>query len=91
MNQMFAPPEEGQTVQVRHKIWEVKSVNKSKVSKQESIHRVGIECISDESLGREIEVQGQEENNRYVVRITFEIVTIPDTQTIDVILTTPGG
>ena len=39
----------------------------------------------------EIEVQGQEENNRYVVRITFEIVTIPDTQTIDVILTTPGG
>ena len=48
MNQTFAPPEEGQTVKVRHKIWEVKSVNKSKVSKQEPIHRVGIECISDE-------------------------------------------
>ena len=37
MNQMFAPPEEGQTVKVRHKIWEVKSVNKSKASRQESL------------------------------------------------------
>ena len=47
MNHIFAPPEEGQTVQVRHKMWEVKSVNKSKAPKQDPIHRVGIECISD--------------------------------------------
>ena len=79
MNQMFAPPEEGQTVKVRHKIWEVKSVNKSKASKQESIHRVGIECISDESLGREIEVVWERE----IAPITFEKVSLPEMEGID--------
>ena len=79
MNQTFAPPEEGQTVQVRHKMWEVKSVNKSKAPKQDPIHRVGIECISDEFLGREIEVVWERE----IAPITFEKVSLPEMEGID--------
>ena len=54
----FTPPapEQGQIVRVRHKAWTVTRVFTSGRTKDERIHRVGLECLSDDALGQEIEV-----------------------------------
>jgi superfamily II DNA or RNA helicase len=51
------PPEQGQIVRLRHKAWVVTSVARSgHNSREDEIHRVGLECLSDDALGREIQV-----------------------------------
>ncbi len=50
-----AAPEPGQTVLLRHKIWEVTAVSRSKANGA-TLHRVGLECINDDTLDRQINV-----------------------------------
>lgn len=51
-----AAPEQGQIVKLRHKIWAVTAVNKTKTRSTEAIHRVALECLSDDALGENIQV-----------------------------------
>ena len=49
-------PEQGQIVKLRHKIWAVTAVNKTSVQSGSAIHRVALECLSDDALGADIQV-----------------------------------
>ncbi len=51
-----AAPEQGQIVKLRHKIWAVTAVNKTTVQAGNAIHRVALECLSDDALGDNIQV-----------------------------------
>lgn len=51
-----AAPEQGQIVKLRHKIWAVTAVNKTKTQSTLAIHRVALECLSDDALGENIQV-----------------------------------
>lgn len=51
-----AAPEQGQIVRLRHKIWAVTAVNKTKTQSTLAIHRVALECLSDDALGENIQV-----------------------------------
>lgn len=51
-----AAPEQGQIVKLRHKIWAVTAVNKSNTQPTLAIHRVALECLSDDALGENIQV-----------------------------------
>jgi SNF2 family DNA or RNA helicase len=49
-------PEQGQIVKLRHKIWAVTAVNKTRIQSEQAIHRVSLECLSDDALGENIQV-----------------------------------
>ena len=51
-----AAPEQGQIVRLRHKIWAVTAVNETKTQSTLAIHRVALECLSDDALGENIHV-----------------------------------
>jgi SNF2 family DNA or RNA helicase len=74
-----AAPEEGQTVLLRHKIWEVMAVSSIGRAKEETLHKVGLECIGDDSLGREIDVIWERE----IAPIVFERISLPTLDGID--------
>ena len=50
-----AAPEPGQTVLLRHKIWEVTAVSRSKANGA-TLHCVDLEGINDDTLDRQINV-----------------------------------
>ncbi|MBA1231448.1 DEAD/DEAH box helicase [Pseudomonas viridiflava] len=56
MPELGAAPEQGQIVKLRHKIWAVTAVNKTKTLPNQTIHRVALECLSDDALGESIQV-----------------------------------
>ncbi|MCG8094852.1 MAG: DISARM system SNF2-like helicase DrmD [Candidatus Thiodiazotropha endolucinida] len=56
MPQIGTSPEQGQIVKLRHKIWAVTAVNKTSVHAGSAIHRVALECLSDDALGDDIQV-----------------------------------
>ncbi|WP_410210821.1 DISARM system SNF2-like helicase DrmD [Aquirhabdus sp.] len=56
MPDLGAAPEQGQIVKLRHKIWAVTDVNKTKIQPNLAIHRVALECLSDDALGENIQV-----------------------------------
>lgn len=56
MPELGAAPEQGQIVKLRHKIWAVTAVNKTKTQPNQTIHRVALECLSDDALGESIQV-----------------------------------
>ena len=49
------PPEQGQIVRVRHKVWAVTNIQQTK-TKDSEVNKVILECLSDDSLGREVQV-----------------------------------
>ncbi|WP_233358072.1 hypothetical protein, partial [Vibrio cholerae] len=56
MPEIGAAPEQGQIVKLRHKIWAVTAVNITKAQTKQVIHRVSLECLSDDALGENIQV-----------------------------------
>jgi len=56
MPELGAAPEQGQIVKLRHKIWAVTAVNRTKTLPNQTIHRVALECLSDDALGESIQV-----------------------------------
>lgn len=48
--------EQGQIVAVRRKVWAITGVTFSKPNGGDSVHKVSLECLSDESLGSNIDV-----------------------------------
>lgn len=56
MPELGAAPEQGQIVKLRHKIWAVTAVNKTRAQPNHAIHRVALECLSDDALGENIQV-----------------------------------
>jgi len=56
MPEIEAVPEQGQIVKLRHKIWAVTAVNKTKTQPNQAIHRVALECLSDDALGENVQV-----------------------------------
>jgi superfamily II DNA or RNA helicase/polyhydroxyalkanoate synthesis regulator phasin len=71
-------PEPGQTVLVRHKIWEAIAVASTRAN-GEAIHRVTLECISDDTLGRQIDVIWERE----VEPVSLETISLPSLERID--------
>ncbi len=69
-----AAPEQGQIVKLRHKIWAVTAVNKTTVQAGNAIHRVALECLSDDALGDNIQVIWERE----VAPMLVESTTLPD-------------
>lgn len=62
-------PEQGQIVALRHKIWAVTNVRQTK-SGSEVVNNVGLECLSDDSIGREIHVIWEREISPTVLEST---------------------
>ncbi|WP_414154275.1 DISARM system SNF2-like helicase DrmD [Pseudomonas sp. BNK-43-a] len=56
MPEIGSAPEQGQIVRLRHKIWAVTAVSKTKTEAKQAIHRVSLECLSDDALGENIQV-----------------------------------
>ncbi|TKB08840.1 DISARM system SNF2-like helicase DrmD [Desulforhopalus sp. IMCC35007] len=56
MPEPWLAPEQGQIVKLRHKIWAVTAVNRTAAKSNNSIHRVSLECLSDDALGDNIQV-----------------------------------
>ena len=79
MPELWSPPEQGQIVKLRHKIWAVIAVNKTLAQQNNGIHRVTLECLSDDSLGKEIEVIWERE----VTPRKVESTTLPKIDSID--------
>jgi len=52
MPELGAAPEQGQIVKLRHKIWAVTAVNKTETHPNQTIHRVALECLSDDACWR---------------------------------------
>ena len=67
-------PEQGQIIKLRHKIWAVTSVNKTTASAGDSVHRVALECLSDDALGDNIQVIWERE----VAPMLVESMTLPN-------------
>ncbi|RZI44486.1 hypothetical protein EGT07_03445 [Herbaspirillum sp. HC18] len=63
-------PEQGQIVKLRHKIWAVTAVNKTKTQQNHAVHRVALECLSDDALGDNIQVIWEREVAPDVVEST---------------------
>jgi hypothetical protein len=63
-------PEQGQIVKLRHKIWAVTAVNKTKTQSTQAIHRVALECLSDDALGENIQVIWEREIAPHFVEST---------------------
>lgn len=74
-----APPvEQGQIVRLRHKAWAVTSVQRSG-RKGDYVHRVGLECLSDDALGHEIHVIWERE----VAPVALESSSLPLPDRVD--------
>ena len=72
-------PEQGQIVKVRHKIWAVNSVTKTRVSAKQKIHRVSLECLSDDALGENIQLIWEHE----IAPSILESTSLPDISNFD--------
>jgi ERCC4-related helicase len=59
--------EEGQIVSLRHKVWTVIGVSRSKTQSGGSIHKVSVECLSDIGLGRVIDVIWEREVEPHII------------------------
>lgn len=63
-------PEQGQIVKVRHKIWAITQVTRTKAQTGGSIHKVSLECLSDDNLGQSIQVIWEREIAPNIVECT---------------------
>lgn len=72
-------PEQGQVVRVRHKAWSVNGVTRLKAWDKEALHKVTLECLSDEGLGRVIDVIWERE----VASAVLESASLPPLRGID--------
>jgi ERCC4-related helicase/polyhydroxyalkanoate synthesis regulator phasin len=80
MSELGAAPEQGQIVKLRHKIWAVTAVNKTKTQSNQAIHRIALECLSDDALGESIQVIWEREIAPYLVESTsLPSITAHDT------------
>ena len=70
MPEIGAVPEQGQIVKLRHKIWAVTAVNKTKTQPNQAIHRVALECLSDDALGDNVQVIWEREITPSLVEST---------------------
>lgn len=70
MSEIGAAPEQGQIVKLRHKIWAVTAVNITKAQTKHVIHRLSLECLSDDALGENIQVIWEREIAPAVVEST---------------------
>lgn len=54
--------EQGQIVKLRHKVWVVTSIIKTKAQNDQTqtVHRVALECLSDDALGKIYKLFGNE-------------------------------
>lgn len=77
--QAISLPEQGQIVKLRHKIWAVNNVIRLNVPSDGFVHRVALECLSDDALGREIDVIWERE----IAPIALESTALPSPQGID--------
>ena len=74
-----AIPEQGQVVWLRHKVWSVSSIGKTKSRSDGTIHKVALECLSDDSLGRCIQVIWERE----IAPKVLESTSLPSPQQYD--------
>ena len=74
-----AVPEQGQIVRVRHKAWAVTAVTLSGRGTQTPVHRVSLECLSDDDLGHEIQVIWERE----VAPVALESSSLPRPSGLD--------
>lgn len=73
-------PEQGQIVKLRHKIWAVSAVNKTRTQPKQAIHRVSLECLSDDALGENIQVIWEREiAPAFVESTSLPSISAPDT------------
>ncbi|HCE8954637.1 TPA: DEAD/DEAH box helicase [Raoultella ornithinolytica] len=70
MSEIGAAPEQGQIVKLRHKIWAVTAVNITQAQTKHVIHRLSLECLSDDALGENIQVIWEREIAPAVVEST---------------------
>ncbi|WP_081057575.1 DISARM system SNF2-like helicase DrmD [Burkholderia diffusa] len=70
MTAKAAAPEQGQIVKLRHKIWAVTAVSKTKTQTTRAIHRVALECLSDDALGENIQVIWEREISPHFIEST---------------------
>lgn len=66
----FTVLEQGQIVQLRHKVWNVTAVSRIKTSAKDAIHKVTLECLSDDGLGRVLDVIWEREVAPSVIEAT---------------------
>jgi len=66
-------PEQGQIVRLRHKAWAVTAVSLAGRGTPNPVHRVSLECLSDDALGHEIQVIWERE----VAPVAMESTTLP--------------
>jgi superfamily II DNA/RNA helicase len=71
-------PEQGQVVLLRHKVWLVKGVFRTGHAGA-TVHRVSVECLSDDGLGRTLDVIWERE----VAATVFEASTLPIIRGLD--------
>ncbi|MCQ1059971.1 DISARM system SNF2-like helicase DrmD [Photobacterium sp. ZSDE20] len=70
MSETGVTPEQGQIVKLRHKVWAVTAVHKTKTQPKQAIHRVALECLSDNAIGESIQVIWEREVAPFVVEST---------------------
>ena len=63
-------PEQGQLAQLRHKVWAVEAVYQTISQTGAPIHRVSLECLSDDSLGENIQVIWEREITPAIIQTT---------------------
>ncbi len=71
-------PEQGQVVSVRRKVWSVRGVTKTGPANG-VVHRVSLECLSDDGLGRVLDVIWERE----VCPSVLEVSTLPSVVGLD--------
>lgn len=79
MSEIEVAPEQGQIVRLRHKIWAVTAVNKTKAHAKQVIHRVSLDCLSDDALGENIQVIWERE----IAPAFVESTSLPSISTSD--------
>lgn len=79
MSEIAVAPEQGQIVRLRHKIWAVTAVNRTKAHAKQVIHRVSLDCLSDDALGENIQVIWEREiAPAFVESTSLPIITTSD-------------
>ncbi|MBO2694669.1 DISARM system SNF2-like helicase DrmD [Shewanella algae] len=63
-------PEQGQLAKLRHKVWAVEAVYQTISQTGTPIHRVSLECLSDDSLGENIQVIWEREIIPTIIQTT---------------------
>jgi ERCC4-related helicase len=77
--QPLSVPEQGQIVRVRQKVWATTGVVSLKAPETGKVHRISLECLSDDGLGRVIDVIWERE----VAPTVLEVSTLPTLRGLD--------